>query len=113
MSKVTFCVATTLNINLDGMTFPEEMPIFENYNMDQRPVSVGRLFRDGAKLMCEADIPDLYMICYPGVQIQGNAVEENGRTQILDGAVIGVSVFVSPNQDETILPICEQIKQQS
>lgn len=111
MSKIKFCVATDNNINLDGMTFPETIDIQDSFSMHIPTITVGRLYREGNKLMCEADIPDIYINGFPYIGISGALLETNGKKEIRQGEVFAVSIGMGPNQDEAIHRISDQIKE--
>lgn len=113
MSKVTFIVATGHNMNIDAMIIPEGMiPIHHNFEYNQPPISMARLFKEDGVIKAETEIPDLWLSAFPYIGI-GDVPDDDGQAKyVTSGKVYDLSLGYGPNQDPAIRPICDQIKPQ-
>lgn len=102
-------------MDLPKILIPEDrpVPILNNFRMDQPPLGLGRLFKEGKVIKCEIvlrpDMQESEAVPFMTPAVGGKFIKSKTSNYCLSGLVAHVSLGSNPNVDPNVLPIWKQL----
>lgn len=115
MKKFTVIVATDANMDLSKVLIngDKPVPVLNNFQLNQPPLGVGRLFKEKGVIKCEIvlrpDMQESEAVPFLTPAIGGKFVKSTTSNYCLSGLVAHVSLGSNPNVDPNVLPIYKQL----